>query len=244
MDDSKVVDVSQVLADLESRANQPTLTVLRAQGAAGKAYGVPMRELRRLAERYGRNDALARRLWDSSVVDARLLAVLIADPAAMSADDLDAWAHDLSFYPLIDHLTHLVVATPHAKQLIDRWIGSGQEFVERCGFLTMAELAKHDRELGDRELESKLETIEDHIRTSTTRAKEQLGAALLTIGRRNDRLQQLALEVAQKLGRIEIDHPELGRIEGDAVELLKDPELAKRLLEAVESKDSKDGNPG
>lgn len=225
------MDLSQVMAELESQGTEPVLAVLREQGARGEAFGVPGPRLRELAQRCGKDHELARELWDTGNVDARLLAVRVADPAALSADDLDAWAHDVSYYPLIDHLIHLVVQTPHASELVDRWIGSGREFVERCGFLTMAQLAKNDREVEDRELETKLETIEDHIRTSTTRAKEELGAALLTIGQRNDRLQKLALEVAQKIGRIEIEHPELGKIESDAVELLQNPELAAKIME-------------
>lgn len=236
MEDSQVMDYAQVMADLESHGTEQVLAVLREQGAKGNAYGVPPHYLRDLASKCGTDQELAQQLWTSGNIDARILAMQIADPESLSADDLDAWAHDVSYYPLIDHLIRVVVRTPHALELIDRWIGSGHEFVERCGFLTMAELAKHDREVGDRELESKLETIEDHIRTSTTRAKEELGAALVTIGRRNDRLQQLVLEVAQKIGRIEIEHPELGKIESDAVELLKNPELVKKFLGDVDSK--------
>lgn len=232
------MDYAQVMADLESHGSEPVLAVLRDQGATGAAFGVPPVRLRELAERCGTDQELARQLWDSGNVDARLLAVRVADPDAMSADDLDRWARDVSYYPLIDHLIHLVVRTPHALELTDRWIGSGHDFVERCGFLTMAQLAKDGREVGDRELEGKLETIEDHIRTSTVRAKEELGAALVTIGQRNDRLNRLVMEVAQKLGRIEIEHPELGKIESDAVELLRNPELAEKLIEGMEPDES------
>lgn len=228
------MNYSQVMADLESRGNEKTLALLRSQGAEGAVHGVPMKQLLLLAADIGTDDALARDLWSSGVLDARLLAVLVADEEAMSADDLDAWARDATFYPLIDQLTHLVVRTPHAAQLVRRWVGSGKEFVERCGFLTMAELAKHDREVDVQALASQLETIEDHIRNSTLRAKEELGAALVTIGRRNDQLHQLALDVARRIGKIEIEHPELGRIESDAVELLRNPELAKKLIEGWE----------
>lgn len=232
------MDYAQVMAELESYGSEPVLAVLRDQGAMGDAFGVPVNRLRDLAGRCGTDQNLARQLWESGNVDARLLAVRVADPDSMSADDLNAWAHDVSYYPLIDHLIHLVAKTPHALALTDRWIGSDHDFVARCGFLTMAQLAKDGREVGDRELEGKLESIEDHIRTSTVRAKEELGAALVTIGQRNDRLNQLVMEVAKKLGRIEIEHPELGKIEGDAAELLRNPELAKKLIEGMDPDES------
>ncbi|MDA8018386.1 MAG: DNA alkylation repair protein [Thermoanaerobaculia bacterium] len=224
------MDYASVMADLESHGTGEVLAVLRDQGAEGEAYGVPAQHLREIAAHCGIDQELAQSLWSSRNVDARLLAVQIADPGAMAADDLDAWAHDVTYYPLIDHLIHLVVQTPHAVELIERWIGSGHEFVERCGFLTMAQLAKDGREIEVRELESQLETIEGHIRSSTVRAKHELGAALVTIGRRNDRLQELTMEVARKIGRIRIEHPELGTIESDAVELLRNPTLAERLI--------------
>lgn len=225
------MDYSDVMKELEAAGKAESLDVMRAQGAQGTAWGVPPAEIRRLADAIGRDDELARRLWDSEVVDARILATRVVGPQDLAVDELDGWARDVSYYGLVDHLTDLALRSPHALELIDRWIHADEEFVQRCGFVAMAKLAKSDRPVDESELQSRLEAIESQVQSSTHRAKKELGAALLTIGQRNDRLNALVLEVARKIGRIEIEHPELGRVESDAVELLRNPELAEKLVE-------------
>lgn len=225
------MDYSDVMKELEAGGTAESLDVMRAQGAQGTAWGVPPAEIRRLAETIAHDAGLARRLWESGVVDARILATRVVDPEDLGADELDGWARDVSYYGLVDHLTDLAVRSSHALDLIDRWIHADEDFVQRCGFVAMAKLAKGDRPVDQGDLESKLETIESQVQSSTHRAKKELGAALLTIGQRNERLNELVLEVARKIGRIEIEHPELGRVESDAVELLRNPALAEKLIE-------------
>lgn len=84
--------------------------------------------------------------------------------------------------------------------------------------------------LDDESLTGKLYEIEEHIQTSKQEAKQALSKALVIIGQRNDRLNAQALEVAYRLGTIEWEGPDGKTIRADAAELLRDPELAKRLL--------------
>lgn len=84
--------------------------------------------------------------------------------------------------------------------------------------------------LDDDALTGKLFEIEEHIQTSKQEAKQALSKALVIIGQRNDRLNAQALEVAHRLGPIEWEGPDGETIRTDAAELLRNPELAKRLL--------------
>lgn len=80
-------------------------------------------------------------------------------------------------------------------------------------------------------LERKLHEIESHLQTSKTEAKQAISKALVIIGQRNDRLNALAMEVARRLGPIEFEDPDGESVKAHAAELLRDPELAKRLLD-------------
>ena len=85
-------------------------------------------------------------------------------------------------------------------------------------------------ELDEATLANKLFEIEEHIQTSKVEAKQALSKALVIIGQRNDRLNALALEVARRVGPIEIEGEDGDTVRAQAAELLRDPELAKRLL--------------
>lgn len=178
-----------------------------------------------------RTHALALELWASPEAGARDLAVRLADPEELGREGLDAWLREIEGETLADAFAeHLALHSSAAQQLMIRWAADEQQLVQRCGFLMVARLAKDDPDLDDRLLEQKLLSIESHLEVSTHKAKEAMSKALLTIGQRNDRLNDLAMEVAKKLGPIEIE-VESGRLVADPVKILQDPELAKKLFE-------------
>lgn len=173
---------------------------------------------------------LALRLWSENEPAGRLLAVRLADPEALGTDGLDRWASEAGDGELAEALVeHLAIHHRQAGELMLRWATDEEQCVQRCGFLLVAKLAEDDPDLDDRLLEQKLQAIEQHLVVSTHEAKEAMSNALSTIGQRNERLSALALEVARRLGPIEIE-VESGRLRADPVRLLQNPELAKKLL--------------
>ncbi|MCG8455749.1 MAG: DNA alkylation repair protein [Holophagales bacterium] len=175
--------------------------------------------------------SLAVELWRSGDSDARSLATRLADPEALGAEGLDTWLRELEGSRALEaFVDHLALFSPQAHTLMVRWAADENQMVQRCGYRMVARLAQDDPDLDDRLLEEKLRAIEEHVATSKAEAKKAISKALVTIGQRNDRLAALAIDVARRLGPIEIEI-ESGRLRADPVKLLEDPELARRLLD-------------
>src|SRR5690606_8897513 len=110
-------------------------------------YGVRFADIDALARRYRGEHELARQLWASRNIDARTLAVKIADPEQMSGAELDRWLGDLRWYMGVDlFVGSLVVRSEHARTKADAWRKARAELEGRAGWMLIAHLAR-DRKL-------------------------------------------------------------------------------------------------
>jgi len=115
-----------------------------------RALGVPASRLRPLAREIGRDHALAQRLWNSGIHEARLLAILIGDPRRMGEAAMDSWAGDFDSWDICDGACiNLFRKTPFAHSRAVAWAGREKTFVKRAGFALMATLAVHDKRAED-----------------------------------------------------------------------------------------------
>lgn len=117
---------------------------------ARNTLGVSIPELRKIAKEGGTDHALALRLWDSGVHEARILAGMVADPASLTEDQMDRWVRDFDSWDVCDQCcSNLFVETRVAHAKAVEWSGRDEEFVKRAGFALMAALAVHDKQATD-----------------------------------------------------------------------------------------------
>jgi hypothetical protein len=67
-------------------------------------------------------------------------------------------------------------------------------------------LAVRDEELEDEYFENHLRTIESSIHKAKNRVRYGMNQAVISIGVRNPKLTKLALAVAKRIGKVEVDH--------------------------------------
>ena len=95
----------QALAALRSLADPSRLPGMARYGiATGNALGVTVGELRTVAREIGRDHALADRLWNSGVHEARILASLVDDPALVDDAQFERWAAGFDSWDLCDQV--------------------------------------------------------------------------------------------------------------------------------------------
>ena len=158
-------------------------------------------------------------------VDARNLATMIVDPAAMTQANLKAWARDLDWYQIADLFAGRVVAKgPHAIKLSAVWRKARGEWVTRAGWQTIAALAMQDTPTQAGSLpptaaffEGLLTDIELNIHSSKNRVRDAMNTALISIGTRSDALARKATATAKRIGPVDVDHGETGCKTPDAV---------------------------
>jgi 3-methyladenine DNA glycosylase AlkD len=198
----------EVLDELKSMGSEQTCKTYRKHGIQNEMYGVSYANLKALNKKIKRDHQMALNLWESGNHDARVLATMIADPK--SADDamLESWVNDMGNYTITDAVSGYVAKTPLAREKMEAWVHSDDEWIGTAGWNILGQLAMNDSSLPDSYFESYLDIIQRDIHTRKNRVRYAMNGALIAIGMRNDLLEARAMEVAKAIGMVEVDHGE------------------------------------
>ena len=199
-----------VLADLEAMGTAQNRKVYARHGVGGAMFGVSYGNLGKLRKKIEVDHDLAKALWASGNHDAKVLASMVADPAAMRSSDLDAWARDLDSYVITDAFAKVAARTSFVRRKFEKWSRSKNEWVGQAGWLLLCTLARSDEELTDDYFVEQLAIIEREIHRRKNRVRYAMNSALIQIGARNETLKQLATAAAQRIGQVKVDHGETG----------------------------------
>lgn len=174
--------------------------------ATERAFGVSLPDIRALAKPHRNDHALARELWASGWKEARILATIIADPRQAECSELDLWAGDCNSWDVTDalagnHVRRTTVAWDKAMQ----WPADSREYVRRAGFALQANLALHAKVADDACFEAFLPLIRANATDERNFVKKAVNWSLRQIGKRNQRLNRIAIAQAEAL--TEMDSP-------------------------------------
>jgi hypothetical protein len=203
--------VSEVLALLDAERDERGMSKwaeLGSSTAGMRSYGIGLTRLRKLAKRIGRNRELAHALWNSDVYDARVIALLVDDPARITREQAEKQVEELAG-GMLAHVFASCDATlaksSFAVELADQWVRSGDPVRRECGYGLLYEVSKLSvRKVPDEKFFlAHVERMADTIGTESEKVRVSMGAALMGIGKRSAVLNEAALEVAREVGPIE-----------------------------------------
>lgn len=165
------------------------------------AVGTPVTTLRQLVKGLPRPDQeLADALWATGVHEARIMASMLADPAQMTREKLDAWAQELNSWDICDLCANnLFSKVKNPLKLAERWIKREDEFVRRAGFAVLASLSVPRSKTTDEELVKMLPLIKNHACDARPMVYKAVNWALRNIGKKNPRLTHKAVTCAQEI---------------------------------------------
>ena len=196
--------------------------------ASGNVLGITAPRLRALAKRIGTNQELSLALWPTGIHEARVLAALIGDSALVSKRQMARWARDFDNWAVCDACCgELFIYTPYAVECAFRWSSQRREFVKRAGFVMMATMAVHLKQLGDDEFIPMLRAIRRESTDERNFVRKAVNWALRQIGKRNSNLNTLAIETARQVGAI--DSRSARWIASDALRELRSSAVHRRL---------------
>lgn len=171
---------------------------------AAKAYGVATPAIRSMARELGCNQALASSLWLSGVLEARILAALIADPAAITEEEVERWVGDFDSWGVCDAAClALFWKTPFAWRKVREWSRREPEYERRAAFALLAVLAVHDKTASDARFHAGLRLVVKAATDERNFVKKAVNWALRQIGKRNAALHAAAMQVAADLAASE-----------------------------------------
>ncbi len=195
---------------------------------APDVWGVRAPDLRRLAKEIGPDHSLAAGLWRTGVHDARVLAALIDDPVKVTPRQMEQWAGGFNSWAVCDAACCcLFDKTPYAWDKAVEWTGREPEYVKRAGFVLMAALAIHDKKAPDERFEAFLPLLVEHAADDRNFVKKAVNWALRQIGKRNRRLNSLAIRMARDIRTI--DSKAARWIASDALRELMSAKVRARL---------------
>ncbi|MCC6415947.1 MAG: DNA alkylation repair protein [Opitutaceae bacterium] len=182
--------------------------------------GLPLPLLRRIARDHRRDHTLALALWKTAVHDARLVAAFADDPKQVTRGQMEAWARDFDSWALVDAVcVGLFNRTPFSEEKAFAWSGRRAEFVKRAGFVLMAGMAVHRKELPDETFLAFLPIIHREATDERHYVRKGVNWALRQIGKRNAHLRRAAIAQARHIHSI--DSPAARWIAADALRELQ-----------------------
>lgn len=190
--------------------------------------GISAPQIRSVAKSIGINQPLSLALWPTGFLEARALAALIGDPALVSKSQMDRWARDFDNWGVCDACCgELFIYTSFAREKAFRWSSQQKEFVKRAGFVMMAAMAVHLKNLADEEFVPMLRVIHRESTDERNFVRKAVNWALRQIGKRNSHLNSLAIETARRIGAMESRTARW--IASDALRELQSPAVRRRL---------------
>jgi 3-methyladenine DNA glycosylase AlkD len=215
------MDHATAMAELQRCGSEQTRKIYRRHGVLGDQYGVSYADLKRIKKAIKADQALAESLWATGNHDARILATMIAEPKVITREVLESWSRDPDNDVLTGALAGVVAGSPHARELMEKWVESDEEWLGSTGWSVLARMAMDPASgLSDQEYAGYLETIRTTIHDRKNRVRYSMNGALIAIGLRSPALQAKALEVARAIGKVEVDHGETGCKTPDAAEYI------------------------
>jgi 3-methyladenine DNA glycosylase AlkD len=157
-------------------------------------------DMTKLARQLGRDHTMAEQLWVAGFRETRILAAMIDDPALVTPGQMDEWVKDFDSWDVCDGTClHLFSKTSPAVEKAVEWSGSHEEFIKRAGFVMMACLSVGKRRVTDEQLAAFLPVIERESSDERNFVKKAVNWALRQIGKRNVRLNKLAIESGERI---------------------------------------------
>jgi len=193
--------LTAVMDELAAKASEHDRAGMARYGInVANSFGVPVRELRRLAKGLGTDHDLASVLWDTGNHEARLLASMVDDPAAVTEAQMGQWAAAFDSWDVYDQVTsNLFDKTPFAYDKTGAWSAAEDEWVKRAAFAIAAALAVHDKAAPDERFLAILELVRREAGDGRNFVKKAVSWALRNIGKRNEALHAAATDTAEAI---------------------------------------------
>ncbi len=191
----------EILHEFEAMSNPANVEGMARYGIrSARVLGITVAAIRARAKALGRDHELAAALWNTGVMEVRILAALVDDPALVTETQMEAWVHEFDSWALCDGVCSVFFGrTPFAVGKARAWVCRREEYVRRAGFVLMAALATHDKTAPDRLFLSFLPLIEKGAADGRNFVKKGVNWALRQIGKRNLVLNAAAVEVCRRL---------------------------------------------
>ncbi len=151
---------------------------------------------------------LALELYDSGIHDAMYLAGLSVNPKLISKETLQDWVKKAYWYMLAEYTVAGVAAeSVYALDLAREWMKSDDEMIAVCGWSTYASYLSitPDEQLDIPEIRSLLNQVKETVHQERNRVRYVMNNFVISVGTYVKELSEEAKQVAESIGKVQVD---------------------------------------
>jgi hypothetical protein len=197
----------QIINEIKPLGSDSYKKILLNHGVKEPCLGVKIRDLKKIQKRIKKDYQLALDLYDTGVYDAMYLAGMIADEARMTKQDLQRWADKAYGAALGTTVSSVAAGSPVGYDLAMEWIESKKECVAAAGWSTLSGIVstRDDAELSVAEMKRLLQRVQKTIHQAPNAVRYVMNSFVICVGSYVPVLTDLALEIGEKIGPVEVD---------------------------------------
>ena len=207
----------EVMGRLREMGTAQNVKIYQRHGAGSKLYGVSTANLKKLQKAIKTDHGLARSLWKSGNMDARVLGLMVADPEQLTLREAESWLADIDYYGLSNYLGGLVARTSFGEKAFRKWSVSRREYFQHCAWDVLGTMLKNGHSFEKDALHGILETIGKRIHQSPNRARSAMNNAVICIGTYGAGMKTAAIRAARQIGPVEVDRGDTSCKTPDAI---------------------------
>ena len=212
----------EILKTLKAMGTAQNKKIYLRHGAQEPLFGVSFANIRKLQKKIKQDQVLAEQLFASKNMDARSLALLIANPETITKKTILVWLKECNYALLINLLADVVAKSSYAKEFATKWMPSKKEFTRQAGYNVLSITLKNgDNVFTQTELKEVIKTIEKEIHASPNRAKHAMNMCLISIGIYIPGVRKQVIASAKRIGKVEVDHGETSCKTPDAINYIE-----------------------
>lgn len=197
---SPASSADEIVRHLKTLRNEVNIAGMARYGIeTSTALGVTTPQIRAITRQVQRNHARALRLWQTGLRDARMTAILTADPGQLTRAEARAWAAGFNSWEVVDTAAVLFALVPFWQELIDEFSADDREYVHRTAFAMIAAASVHRKQEPDATLIACLPLIETHAGDQRNFVRKAIDWALRNVGKRSRTCHGPALALAERL---------------------------------------------
>ena len=202
------MNLTEVMADLKRRADPQTRKTWARHGCPEPFFGVKIGELKVMVKQIRRNTPLAKELYRTGNSDAMYLAGLIGHGAELTRAELQEWVKRAPWHMISEYTVPWMAAEhPEGWSLGLEWIESPDEKISGAGWNTLSGIVstREDADLDLKAIEKLLNRVAKTLKAAPNKTRYTMNGFVIAVGGAVKPLTPKALEVAAKLGKVEVD---------------------------------------
>jgi len=202
------MNVEEIMQKLEELGSEQTKKVYHNHGVGEPYFGVKIGDLKKLVKFVKKDQELALTLYDSGNHDAMYLAGLSINPKPLSKETLQNWVKKAYWYMLAEYTVAQVAAeSNHALELAREWMNSEEEMIAVCGWSTYSNYLSitPDDELDLDEIRALVHKVEHSVHEERNRVRYVMNSFVISVGCYVPELKEEAKQVAEKIGKVQVD---------------------------------------